>query len=371
MKYGKLSRKFTVLVLAAILASVFVLVGCAGEGSSDGEGTTDGSGGETYQYRMATPFADGTFIHEITLRYMEKLEEYSDGRIKTELFSNSSLVPIDQQYSALFDGRIEGCMSNAAALLSMDPRYGIFHMPYLFGRVDTFDPANDVFKTLDDQRTFILDAVFKEEVLGKAMEAKGLKTWWVWVDGPRYVTTMKKPVATISDIKGLKLRMPGGEWYEKAGKAFGYSPVSIPAAEMSTALMQGTVDGALLVPLYTLESKTPCKYYTLLAQAYDTFLTFDISLDWYNTLPADLKEAVDRAGADMEEWTYKELKIRLKDTFEQLSEMGVEIVPISEETDAEAFEIAKGVWTQFENAVEGSDILLNAATKIVYNEEFF
>lgn len=73
---------------------------------------------------------------------------------------------------------------------------------------------------------------------------------------PSQVQTIKKPINKIMDIKGLKLRTPGGI-AEQAFTLLGASPVSMPAMELFEALQRGTLDGCYLpytsLPAYKIE----------------------------------------------------------------------------------------------------------------------
>lgn len=61
--------------------------------------------------------------------------------------------------------------------------------------------------------------------------------------GARHVTNNKRPIKTVDDIKGLKIRTPSGEAWDLTFRALGANPTPIDIKELYQALQQGVVDG--------------------------------------------------------------------------------------------------------------------------------
>ena len=78
--------------------------------------------------------------------------------------------------------------------------------------------------------------------LNQANEYKGVKLLGVWTHGPGQMFTVKKPITSVADLAGMKIRSGGGI-SEAAAKALGASPLVKPAPESYELLSSGVADG--------------------------------------------------------------------------------------------------------------------------------
>lgn len=128
---------------------------------------------------------------------------------------------------------------------------------------------------------------------------KGFKVLALFGDGGMDVHTRDKPIRSLEDFKGLKLRA-SSRTAAKTLESLGASPVSMPPAQMTEAIAKGVVDGALA----TWEVVAPTKldevtnYHSLLGEGQPaigyTVLGMLMNKRKYDSLPADLKEIVER-----------------------------------------------------------------------------
>jgi len=171
----------------------------------------------------------------------------------------------------------------------------------------------------------------------KVGEYKGVKLLGVFTHGPGQMFT-KKPVMTIGDVQGLKIRTGGGV-AESVAKALGASAFVKPAPESYELLSSGVADGVF----FPLESIISFKLDTVLEQAtlfpggmYSSAFGFFMNEDKWNKLPRQDQEALEKisgehiarlAGASWDEADRKGL--------EQLKKSGVKIVNANPEFVAE------------------------------------
>jgi TRAP-type C4-dicarboxylate transport system substrate-binding protein len=171
----------------------------------------------------------------------------------------------------------------------------------------------------------------------KVGEYKGVKLLGVFTHGPGQMFT-KRPVATIADIQGLKIRTGGGV-AESVAKALGASAFVKPAPESYELLKSGVADGVF----FPLESIISFKLDTVLEQAtlfpggmYSSAFGFFMNEDKWNKLPRQDQEAIEKisgehiarlAGASWDEADQKGL--------DALKKSGVKIVTASPELAAE------------------------------------
>src|SRR5881396_4013288 len=173
--------------------------------------------------------------------------------------------------------------------------------------------------------------------LHKVGEYRGVKLLGVFTHGPGQMFT-KRPVRSIADVQGLKIRTGGGV-AEAVAKALGASAFVKPAPESYELLSSGVADGVF----FPLESIISFKLDTVLEQAtlfpggmYSSAFGFFMNEDKWNKLPKQDQEALEKisgehiarlAGISWDEADRKGL--------EQLKKSGVKIVNANPEFVAE------------------------------------
>src|SRR5438876_10358765 len=133
----------------------------------------------------------------------------------------------------------------------------------------------------------------------KIGEYKGVKLLGVFTHGPGQMFT-KKPVRTIADVQGLKIRTGGGV-AEKVAKALGASAFVKPAPDSYELLSSGVADGVF----FPLESIVSFKLETVLEQAtlfpggmYSSSFGFFMNEDKWNKLPKQDQEAIEKISGE-------------------------------------------------------------------------
>jgi len=132
---------------------------------------------------------------------------------------------------------------------------------------------------------------------------KPYKVLAVFGDGGMDFHVRPKPVETVDDLKGLKLRASSRSAANTL-TALGATPVSMPPAQMTESISKGVIDGALaaweVVPPTKLDEVT--KYHSSMEEGKPaigyTVLTVLMNQKKYDSLPDDLKEILDRNSGD-------------------------------------------------------------------------
>lgn len=338
------------LILFLIFVLTFTLAGCGGS-SDENAGGDSGSGKPEYTMVFSHSYSTDAVHHEVALKYEELVEEYSDGRIDVVVYPAAQLMPIDEEFSALLEDRIQVCLSINAQAESFDPSYGVFNLPFILG---------DTPECLGVLGEFVKSDAYDQAVLQKFRD-KGLRLYpGVLAVAGGFATTDKK-VTNLEEMRNMKIRISGGVYLEATGKAMGFSPITISGAEMPTALMQGTIDGAMVCPIYTEDVKLPVKYTYLLPLAYTSVAPLAISEKYFNALPEDLQEAVEKAGYSMFDFCVETVGRYWEETPQQLADMGVEITWPTDEDYWKAYEMCQPVYDLFRENVEDGDIIIEAA----------
>ncbi|WP_374980835.1 TRAP transporter substrate-binding protein [Pseudomonas solani] len=128
---------------------------------------------------------------------------------------------------------------------------------------------------------------------------KGYKVLVVHGDGGMSLHTRGKPVRSLADLAGLKLRA-SSRTAAKTVESLGATPVSMPPAQMTEAISKGVVDGALaaweVVPATKLDEVT--QYHSDVPAGQPAFgytvLTLLMNQRKFDSLPADLQVIIER-----------------------------------------------------------------------------
>lgn len=129
-------------------------------------------------------------------------------------------------------------------------------------------------------------------------EFAGTKVLATWVHDEGHVHTASKPVRTLQDFRGLKLRAPTRQTNKLLAK-LGATPVGMPVPAVADAVSKGTIDGFVLpwevIPAFKLQEMV--KYHTETDPSrpamYSAGFVFAMNQAKYDSLPADLKQVID------------------------------------------------------------------------------
>ena len=114
-------------------------------------------------------------------------------------------------------------------LANFDPLVGIYELPFLF---DTYEQA---FRGQDGP--------VAEEARKRLLATSNMRLLGFFDNGFRYVFTRSKPIKSVADFTGVKIRVPEAPSYIRTFEAIGASPTVLPFPELYTALQTGLVEG--------------------------------------------------------------------------------------------------------------------------------
>ena len=129
-------------------------------------------------------------------------------------------------------------------------------------------------------------------------EFPGTKILATWVHDEGYVHTKDKPIKTLADFKGLKMRAPTRQT-NKLLTSLGASPVGMPLPAIPDAVSKGTIDGFLLPweVMPSLKLQEMVKFHSetdpTRPALYSAVFVFAMNQAKYDSLPADLKKVID------------------------------------------------------------------------------
>ncbi len=241
------------------------------------------------------------------------VEKESKGKYKFQNYMNGMLNNARHGFRAVSSGTCDLThgypVYNAASFqISL-----VDYLPYIF-------PSNHVAVLVMEE---LYPKYFKEEY-----ERQGGYMAF-WINTSDYVLLTKKPVRSIDDLKGMKIRAGGGISTE-ATAALGAVPVSVLPAETYTSVQSGVVDGAIL-PAGTLTSykvHEVAKYCTRLNGFTYTGVPFVLRRGFFDALSPEQKDYFYRKLRQCAQSTSNGYNIDEKESFDLMKASGVEIIDL-------------------------------------------
>src|SRR5579862_1426813 len=237
---------------------------------------------KTYVMKIGTPTVNDTPENFAKL-FGPMVEKDSGGRIKIELYSASKLGPMAREIEGLQFGSIEGAIMPPEFFVGVDERFEVLAAP---GLLDSRAHGERLAAQPD-----VLKAILS---LGAD---KGLHGVRLFIALPSALIA-KTPVRHLADLKGKKIRVTASKLQLEAFGRLGASPVALSTGDVLPALQQGAIDGSVsgITVFNAMHFQDAAKYVTEINQP-AIFLVVETSKRWYEALPKDLQEIVDRDAA--------------------------------------------------------------------------
>lgn len=192
----------------------------------------------------------GHAVHKGMVHMAERLEHYSNGKMKIEIYPSGQLGSERELVELLQIGSLAMTKVSSSPLESFVPEMKLFSLPYVFRDKAHFDRvlASDIGKSL-------LLAPEKVRLRGMGYYDAGSRSFY----------TTEKAINSPADLAGLKIRVQKSQTSVDMIAAMGGAATPISWGELYTALQQGVVDGAENNPpsLYLSRQYEVCKYYIL------------------------------------------------------------------------------------------------------------
>ena len=214
--------------------------------------------------------------------WMEKVEKESGGRIKFEGYPAMQLggTPV-QLYDQAKDGVVDIVWTLPGNTAGRFPRVEVFELPFIMSNAEATSKAY-----WEYVQTMAPDEFKETQVIA------------LQVHGPGVIHTAEKPVKSVADMKGLKMRAPTRQ-VNKMLASLGATPVGMPLPQIPDALSKGTIQGCVIpwevVPSVKVHELT--KYHAEFDPAggslYTTTFVMAMNKARYNSLPPDLKKVID------------------------------------------------------------------------------
>lgn len=321
----------------------------AGSETPAGKSGQPGKAARTLQLGHVNPGTEADHLQTCCTQFAQKISELSDGAIQVTVVSDSQLGTDREMIEGMQMGTVDMTLCMNSSLGAFFPKLQAFDLPYLFENRD------QVYGVFDD-----------EELMGKLSdelyETSKVKVLGVADGGFRNVMNNIKPINSISDISGMKLRLPENAVWSSCFKAFGASPTTMAFSEVYTAVQQGTVDGFELpvASTYSGGYASIVKYYSLTEHLFTALDLCMAASTWESFSEEEqgwIQEAADYA-VDYE----RDYIVSMEEQWlKGLSDDGMKV---NEVADKQGFiDAARGIYSDFSGEI-GQDLIDSVVAKV-------
>ena len=269
----------------------------------------------------------------------EKLSEIG-ADYEVESFGSSQLGNDQELLQKLKLGQVMFSVPSSI-MSSVAPEFGVFEMPYII-------QSRDHIQAVEEQ---MLDDTFNA-----ALEPEGYKILAFFENGFRHITNNVRPINVPSDLEGIKLRTPRGEWRVKMFQTYGANPTPMAFSDVFTALQTGVIDGQEN-PYAQIASAKFYEVQDYLSQTGHVYTPAYVLVGKANfeKLPQEVQDALTEAAKEAQSYVYETAE-RLEGEFlDEIKSGGTEV----NEADKQAFIDASGsIYEEFGSQVEGGQDLI-------------
>ena len=223
------------------------------------------------------------------LKFKDLAEKYTNGKVKVEVYPNSTLYKDKEEIEALQLGSVQMLAPSTAKFAPLGAKeFESLDLPWLFKDEAAYTKA-------------MKGTVGK--YLFKKLEPKGITGLAYWDNGFHMVSA-NKPLLNPADFQGLKMRISGSKIADQYFRNVGAIPQIMAFSEVYQALQTGVVDGC---------ENTPSNYLTQkfhevqkdITVSYHAHLQYAVIVNtkFWNGLPADIRAQLDKAMDEATDYT--------------------------------------------------------------------
>ena len=260
------------------------------------------------------------------LKFKELAEKYTDGKVKIEVYPNSSLYKDKEEIEALQLGSVQMLAPSTAKFAPLGIKeFEALDLPWLFKDEETYSNA-------------MKGAVGKW--LFQKLETKGITGLAYWDNGFHMVSS-NRPLMKPEDFKGLKFRISGSKIADQYFRLMGSIPQIMAFSEVYQALQTGVVDGCentasnyLTQKFYEVQKDITVSYHAHLQYA------VIVNSKFWSGLPPDIRAQLEKAMAEATEYTNQIAHQENEDALAEIKKAGKTTLHYLSDADRKAWQEA-------------------------------
>jgi tripartite ATP-independent transporter DctP family solute receptor len=284
----------------------------------------------------------GSLFDIITTEYARRANEVLKGKAEVKVFHSSQLGTDEQMIKGIKVGAPEMFVPSTI-MSTVEPKYGVFEMPYII--------VNRSHMKKVAENHVVRNALFE------GLPKQGVRVIGVWENGFRHITNNVRPINRPEDLKGIKLRVPGGVWRVKMFKAYGANPSPMAFAEVYSALQSGVFDAQEnpFPQIWSAKFHEVQKHLSLTGHVY-TPAYLVVSESFWQKLAPDVRAPLEKMAQEMGDFARSTGERLDKELQEKMLASGKIKV---NEVDKEAFiKASAAIYEEFGKQVAGGEALV-------------
>ncbi|MEW6665384.1 MAG: TRAP transporter substrate-binding protein [Thermodesulfobacteriota bacterium] len=239
---------------------------------------------EKFELKFACEYTDKhpTSVNAF-LPWIKKMGELSQGRLMIQFYNPNTICPAKEVYASTVAGAVDIGASPTHWVPGRFAVSEVIELPFLFNGSEAGSLTTwEIYKRFAEWRE----------------EYKEVKMLWQWTSALNQLHTVKKPVRTLEDFKGLKII----SWAAPINhmiRMLGANPVDGKPHDTYLALERGMADGVIcpIAPMRSFKITDAAKHHTIINLAANTFWGGMNQAKW-NSLPPDLQKIIEESTGD-------------------------------------------------------------------------
>jgi C4-dicarboxylate-binding protein DctP len=277
------------------------------------------------------------------LKFKELAEKYTNGKVKVEVYPNSSLYKDKEEIEALQLGSVQMLAPSTAKFAPLGIKeFEALDLPWLFKDEDTYSAA-------------MKGPVGKW--LFQKLEAKGITGLAYWDNGFHMVSA-NRPLLQPADFEGLKFRISGSKIADRYFRDLGSIPQIMAFSEVYQALQTGVVDGCENTPSNYLTQK----FYEVqkdITVSYHAHLQYAVIVNskFWSGLPPDIRGQLEKAMSDATDYTNSIARQENQDALDQIKKSGKTTLHYLTDEQRKAWQVAMRPTYKWAKGRVGQEVL--------------
>lgn len=309
-------KKFlrTAISFTMVAAMALSMTACGG----DAENGDSGAAGEKVEISIGHIY-NTNHNEAMALETLKKrLAEESDGRIELKIFPSSQLGSEREMAEQVALGTLDMGLSDGPTWSNAlnVPELAVFGLPYLYKDIDGQVNAFDEILTVADEY----------------MTPAGVKPLFCFSASIRGAIMKTKPIYTLEDISGVKMRVPEISMYVDTWANLGANPTTTAWGEAYTALQQGVVDGCEVDPSTIVDANIQeVTNYFSRTNHMGTVHIISMNMDKWNSIPEDLQQIILDVSKEVSTAQAEDRKVTDEASVQKMVDAGVVVNDVADE----------------------------------------
>jgi tripartite ATP-independent transporter DctP family solute receptor len=275
--------------------------------------------------------------------FKERVERETEGRVTVQIFPNAQLGDEATMISGLALGSVDIAITSIAPISELVSEVELYNLPFLFTDID------HAVSVANGEVGDALRAKIEPAIAGKVVAWGSL--------GERDMWNAQRPIASVEDLRGLKMRIQQSATQQQTYEALGALPTPIPFTELFTALQTGVVDGADNGPLDVLSGFYQVTKYMTMTRHFIVLNPVMISDKALERIGEGDRETVLAALRDSAGVLTEDTKAKTAAAVEELKGLGLEISELTPEARKAFVDAVAGVYDQNADRVGGRAVI--------------